>query len=243
MNETLKKYSDKTFMVCLPGSTYSGSFLINIMGLHSVLIEHGIKVYFSQMQSPEIHLLRGWVGGGKHENGVYQSPFEGRKDLPEDFEYDYLLWIDSDIVFNLKSFTDLLEMDKDVATGWYYQKDGLPVTGFFEKTKMKYTRKDPPFADIWDKDYIYSYRNDVEITTKTEPYKVDWCGMGWMLIKRGVMERLKYPWFMPKIVRSGKDLYEATSEDLAFAMSLKEAGIDMWVHPKIRVGHEKIMVL
>jgi hypothetical protein len=29
------------------------------------------------------------------------------------------------------------------------------------------------------------------------------------------------------------------SEDLSFAMSLKEAGIEMWVNPLIRVGHEK----
>lgn len=230
-------------MVCLPGSTYSGSFLVNIMALHNVLLDHGIKVLFSQMHSPEIHLLRGWCGGGKYENGVYQVPFEGNKDIPEDFEYDYLLWIDSDIVFNLKSFTDLLEMDKDVATGWYYQKDGLPVTGVFKKTKMKYTDENPPFKDIWDKDYTYSFKNDTEIVNKTKPYRVDWCGMGWMLIKRGVMERLKYPWFTPKIIRVGKDFYEATSEDIAFALSLKEAGIEMWVNPQVRVGHEKLVVL
>jgi hypothetical protein len=239
----LEKYKNKAFMICLPGSYFSGSFLVNIMGLHSTLLEHGIKVYFSQMQSPEIHLLRGWCGGGTHENGIYQSPFEGRKELPEDFEYDYILWIDSDIIFNLDSFTKLLDMDKDIATGWYFQKDGQPAAGFFDKTKMRFTDKNPPFVDIWDRDYVYSYKNDNLINTKTEPYVIDWCGMGWMLIKRGVMEKLKYPWFMPKITRTGKNTYEATSEDLAFAMNLREAGIEIWMNPLVRVGHEKLVVL
>lgn len=64
--------------------------------------------------------------------------------------------------------------------------------------------------------------------------------MGWMLIKRGVMEKLKFPWFAPKIVRYNlSEAYEVLSEDLSFALNLRDAGIKMWVNPLIKVGHEK----
>jgi hypothetical protein len=67
--------------------------------------------------------------------------------------------------------------------------------------------------------------------------------MGWMLMKRGVMELVKYPWFAPKIVKYNiSEGYEVMSEDLSFAMSLKELGVEMWVNPRIKVGHEKIKV-
>ena len=57
------------------------------------------------------------------------------------------------------------------------------------------------------------------------------------------MEKLKFPWLAPKIILYNRsEDYEVLSEDLSFAFNLRDAGIDMWVNPLVRVGHEKVKV-
>ena len=237
MSDILDKYAGKNFVFCLPGEYFSGKFLTNILGLHSVLIAKGINVFIAQIHSSCIHRLRNDCGGGHVLHGEFQTPFQIDK-----IEYDYIMWIDSDIIFNRKNFEDLVEMDKDVVTGWYMQRDGKPACGFTKKTKSKYTKKDT-YAPIYDKHHIYQLIQDEDIVNKIEPYTIDWCGMGWMLIRKGVMEKVRYPWFAPKNVRLSEDLMDSMSEDISFQLALKDAGFNIWVDPNNRVGHEKIRVI
>jgi hypothetical protein len=237
MSDILDKYSGKTFVFCLPGEYFSGGFLTNILGLHSVLTAKDIRVFVAQTHSSCIHRLRNVCGGGNITEGEFQTPFKS-----DNIDYDYIMWIDSDIVFNRESFERLLEMDKDVATGWYSQKDGKPAFGFTQKTHCKYTKKSN-HTPLYDKNYIYTFTQDEDVSSKTEPYTIDWCGMGWMLIKKGVMEKVRYPWFAPKNVRVSEELVDSLSEDLSFQLALKDAGFNIWLDPNIRVGHEKIRVI
>jgi hypothetical protein len=84
---------------------------------------------------------------------------------------------------------------------------------------------------------------DTGVTEKTEVYPIDWAGMGWMLIQKGVMESIKYPWFGPRFVRVTATLTDTWSEDLSFALAAKEAGYDIWLDPLIRLGHEKVRII
>lgn len=241
MSEILQKISGKRIILCLPGNQFSANFTLNLIRFNNELIKHGIEVMISQAYSPEIHQLRSSIAGGSSEFGLYQRPFTSQ--FLEEDHYDYLMWIDSDIIFSLSDFEGLLEMDKDIASGWYRMSNGLPVVGNFIKRKLRFSKKNFPLP-LYDKDTIYSCSNNMEVETATEPFVVDWAGMGWMLMKRGVMEELMFPWFAPKIVRYNlPEAYEVLSEDLSFALSLKDAGFDIWVHPKIKVGHEKIRVI
>lgn len=239
--EVIDIISGKTFIFCLPGNKFSANFTLNLIRFNNELIKAGAEIMISQGYSPEIHQLRSSIAGGSCEFGLYQRPFAHQ--FLEDDYYDYMLWIDSDIIFSLESFEELVLMNKQIASGWYKMSNGLPVVGNFIRRKLKFTKKNFPLP-LYDKDTIYHCSNSTEVETATEPFIVDWAGMGWMLMKRGVLEELKFPWFAPKIVRYNlPDSYEVLSEDLSFALSLKEAGIDIWVHPGVRVGHEKIRVI
>jgi hypothetical protein len=233
----LEKYEGKKFVFCLPGDYYSGTFLTNIVGLNSLLAVHGIKVTLAQTHSSCVHRLRNICGGGDILRGTYQTPFAN-----QDVDYDYLLWIDSDIVFNRKNFTDLLEMDVDVATGWYYQPDGTPACGFIDKSACKRVKSHPSLP-LYDPSHTYLFRPDKDIADKTDPYVIDWVGMGWMLIKSGVMEKIPYPWFAPKNIRATETIVDTLSEDLSFQLSLRDAGFEIVMNPGIRVGHEKVRVI
>jgi GT2 family glycosyltransferase len=234
----ISDYAGKKFVFCLPGSYYSGKFLSNLVGLTTYLVASDIQVMMAQVSSSCIHRLRNTCGGGNPANGLLQVPF-----ATDGVDYDYVMWIDSDVVFTRDDFLRLLEVDKPVVTGWYYQNDGNPACGFTDKKLQRYGKRKKPNHPIYDPDHIYTLRYDSDITEKTEPYPIDWVGMGWMLIQRGVMESIQYPWFAPRTVRVSEDLIDSLSEDISFQINLREAGYDIWMHPGIRVGHEKTRVI
>ena len=239
--ETLKKLKGKKIVFCLPGGPFSGQFLIRFHQLTHKLYSYGVETAIAHTTGSCIHRLRNQVGGGNPAYGLLQEPFNGE-------HYDYLLWIDSDILFSSDDFIKLFEVDKDIVSGWYMQSDGLPACGFIEVFPDKYDKRTPPFP-LYDKNNLYRFFNDKEIESKTDPYVIDWVGMGWFLVKAGVMEKIKYPWFAPVTVRVSKTkeeeehCYDSLSEDLSFQLALKEAGFDIWIDPTIRLGHEKTRVI
>ena len=233
--EFLEKLKGKKIVFCLPGSYFSGRFLINFTTLKGLLDANEVQCYISYSQGSCLHRLRNECGGGNIFNGLYQTPFSDKVD------YDYLMWIDSDIVFSIESFERLVMMDREIATGWYMQENGSPAHGFINKSYLKYTGKEP--VPLYDKNHIYELFADTGVTEKTEVYPIDWIGMGWMLIQKGVMESIKYPWFGPRFVRATETLIDTLSEDLSFALAAKEAGYDIWLDPLLKVGHEKIRII
>ena len=44
--------------------------------------------------------------------------------------------------------------------------------------------------------------------------------MGFMLIKKNIIEQLEYPWFYANMFDFGNNVKEFTSEDVSFCMSL-----------------------
>ena len=63
-----------------------------------------------------------------------------------------------------------------------------------------------------------------------------------MLVKKGVFENMKYPWFQPIEKRIG-DMVDFTMEDVAFCLRAKEKRFKIWIDPQVRVGHEKKITL
>ena len=75
---------------------------------------------------------------------------------------------------------------------------------------------------------------------------VAYTGMGWMMIRKGVVEDLKYPWFwsdLQRISSSAGPLVDMNSEDVAFCRALQAAGHQIFIDTKVRVGHQKLMLI
>ena len=225
MNLTYQPHLGKTVVFCLPGSHYSGRFLVSFTELIIHCKAIGINPIISQDYSSMVNYARCKVAGADVTRGKHQAPFGGKVD------YDYMMWIDSDIAFKHTDFFSLLSMDKDIASGWYTQPGGsTPVV-----EKMN--------DDYFQKHGSYQFIRSQEMTQRKDIFKADYIGFGWVLIKQGVFESIDYPWFAPKMIQIGKDLYEMCSEDVSFCLDAKKAGYNIWVDPKIKVGHEKTQVL
>jgi|TARA_R110000824_G_scaffold397623_1_gene600704 hypothetical protein len=199
---------------CVPGNTFSNRFVKCWTALQQELHEQNIEYELMCEYAPNIYYIRGMLLGGIYSKGPSQHPWDGEKD------YDYIMWIDSDIVFEPKHFFKLLEYDKDIVSGLYLKK---PQTDSMADIPTS-------FACFVDDDF----RNLMTHEATGELIRVKANGMGWMLIKKGVFEKVEYPWF---------GMIDNHGEDISFQLRAKGVGFDTYVDTNIIVGHEKGVVL
>ena len=222
---------------CLPGNSYSSNFLLSWSVLLDACYKKGVNIVISPGVSSHVALARAKTLGYSVFGGEDQKPFQGKLD------YDYIMCIDSDILFKPDDFFDLLETPHDVTSGLYIMADNKHFTAVRE-WDMDYFGKNgtfefmtPEVIEKWKTEHIERYM------------PVTYSGLGWTLIKKGVLEKLKYPIFwtdlhrMPNPEADKPEIVDMSSEDTSLFINLKKAGVQSYIDTKIRVGHEKSVVL
>tara|TARA_B100000287_G_scaffold405553_1_gene429227 strand:- start:170 stop:796 length:627 start_codon:yes stop_codon:yes gene_type:complete len=202
---------------CVPGNTFSNGFLKCWTQLVIELHKQGIEYELLSQYIPNVYKVRTLLLGGHRKHGQYQVPWQGKKD------YDYIMWIDSDIIFKPSDFFKLLEHNKDIVSGLYLRQ---PPGGTMNSIPIEYACLSKSDKSLWT--------NEVN----GEMIEVFGNGMGWMLVKKGVFEKTPFPWFGPII--EGLDF---NGEDVAFQMRAKDVGFSSYVDTSVIVGHEKGVVL
>jgi len=99
----------KSIVFCLPGRGCSFTFLKNFVQLCFDMVQNGMSIQISQDYSSMVNFARCKCLGANVLRGPDQIPWDGK------LQYDYQLWIDSDIVFTTEKFwqlCDLLSMKK-----------------------------------------------------------------------------------------------------------------------------------
>ena len=259
-----------TIVFCLPGETFSHHFLKSWSELLLYCVTHKIRPILSNHQSCNIYYVRNMCLGGNVLNGIEQKPFNGQLD------YDFIMWIDSDQVFSVNAFLSLLRHDKDVVSGLYLMKDGVNYTAvqdwdeshFLEKGSFKFLNRKSLMGWL-DKNAEGNIEEKKD--QQGNPFKdyseckiplmeVSYTGLGWTLVKKGVYEKMNYPWFYAKKISMNKsvsvgddnsstsiaqkmEVVEYTMEDVTFFLNLKEHGITPYVDVRSIVGHQKSIVL
>jgi len=211
---------------CLPGRSFSNNFLQSWTTLNNWCLSNGILPILSNQYDSVVYYVRNKCLGGSVTRGVNQKPFNGEVD------YDYLMWIDSDMVFEPKDFINLLNMNVPIASGLYKTADNIHYA----------TVKD------WNIDHYiengsFEFLTEDSIKDISEPFEADYTGFGWILFKKGVFESLEYPWFRPEWEDFGNGVKEFTSEDVGFCKNIREKGYKIYINPNVVVGHEKNTIL
>ena len=220
----------KTVVFCLPGRGVSYTFLKNFVTLCFDLVQAKASIQISQDYSSMVNFARCKCLGANVLRGPDQLPWDGK------LKYDYQLWIDSDIVFNVEKFYQLVLMDEKIASGWYCTEDG-------KTTSVAHWLDEDDFKGNGG---VMNHETLDSIAKRQKPFTVAYAGFGWLLIKHGVFEdpQMPYPWFAPKmqVFESGA-VQDMCGEDVSFCLDAKEAGFRIMCDPRIRVGHEKTRVI
>jgi len=196
-----------TIQICTPGNNFSADFIQGYIDIVLWGVRNKCIMGFNFIRGANIYKLR------DNLISLKGGPiFEGK-------EYDYVLWIDSDQVFNANCLQTLIDADKDIITALI--------------------RTDTPDRVEYAQNINGERLTPETLPDKEHPFEVDTAGFGFTLIKQGVYELLEYPYHGPEWT----DKTEYTSEDDGFAIKAKRAGFTLHAHPKVLVGHEKRVIL
>ena len=217
---------------CMPGRQYSREFLLAWSDLLMQASSRGHQVMISQQYSSVVHFARAKCMGGDVLKGPDQKPFQGAVD------YDVMMWIDSDIVFKPDDFFALLESPHDVTAGMYMMED-LQHFATVKEWDEDFFAKNGTFKFMKPEDIVRVGEAD---SPSSSYLPVAYTGMGWMMIRKGVVETIKYPWFYSELQTVGT-LVDMNSEDVSFCRALQAAGHTIHVDTKVRVGHQKLMLI
>ena len=212
----------------MPGKTYSREFILSWTDLMMKVASRGHQVMISQQYSSCVHFSRAKCLGGDVLKGPDQKPFQGS------VEYDVMMWIDSDIIFKPDDFFTILESPHDVTAGMYMMED---LAHFATVTRYD--------NDYFLKNGSYKFMRPEDIEGAPRYIPVEYTGMGWMAIRKGVVEDLKYPWFFTPLetVSESPLVVEMNSEDVSFCKALNAAGHQVYVDSTVRVGHQKMLIV
>ena len=259
-DEIKKRWRGKKIVFCLPGRGVSYTYLKNFVQLCFDMVSNQMSVQISQDYSSMVNFARCKCLGANVLRGPDQIPWDGKLD------YDYQLWIDSDIVFNTEKFWQLLDLalpaeavtqeditdddgnvtgmrqiinnehEREIAAGWYSTEDG-------KTTSVAHWLDEDDFRSNGG---VMNHEMVDGISKRKKPFTVDYTGFGWVVIKKGVFEdeKMTYPWFAPKMqVFESGDVQDMCGEDVSFCLDAQDAGYEIWADPRIRVGHEKTRVI
>lgn len=132
-------------------------------------------------------------------------------------QYDYILFLDSDMQFPEDIIEKLIKHDKEIISGLYFQRQPPYNPLLYKKTL--------------DKEEVY-FNSITEI--QQELFEVDGVGAGCLLIKTEIFSKMESPYFHPWI---SSTRLSSLSEDFAFCHRAKEAGYKIYVDANVECGH------
>ncbi len=142
---------------------------------------------------------------------------------------DYVLFIDTDMIFPPDALTKLLSRDKEII-GVMYNYRGTP-----SRPTVKFDPKYKDECTVIEKNGEIS----ASITDETKPFRCRAVGAGFLLVKIDVFKKLKRPYFtfVPET-----EVNEIIGEDVYFCDKARYNRYEIWCDPTIKMGHIGLMI-
>ena len=146
------------------------------------------------------------------------SPEEGRDKIVAIVNYmiprpTHILFLDSDVLPRPRTMKVLYGHDKDIVTG---------VVPICRKGAMKWNvSREDSFVPM-----------DIN-GLPNNPFKVQSCGFGVVLVKTTVFDKMEWPYWRSEY----KPGLRTLGEDIYFSKKARAAGFDIWCDPKVKCNH------
>lgn len=131
-------------------------------------------------------------------------------------EFDYILWLDSDMVFPSYVLRQFMQDDKDIVAGLYFRRS-YPFTPV-------------AFSELRRENGVLRMKDLEEWPGGL--FQVDGVGFGCVLMKTDCLFDIAGKeggvWFTPT---------QDAGEDAAFCLRAKEYGYEIWIDPAVKLGH------
>lgn len=245
-------------IIALPGDHFSQAFIISwTQALHALISSNLFDIVISPGKSSFVPFARMQTLGLDVRRGKNQKPFNGD-------HYDVFVSIDSDVVFSPSQLIELIESTKlhPVVSGYYMMANNKQFAVVKDWNK-EYFAKNGMFQFLTPKDTeeaIMKFSNELDERKANEEakkplkplsdpdfMKVSYTGLGFFACRKEVLDDLQYPYFNRELQRirgkDGLEMVDMCSEDVAFCKNIEDAGYDIMLNTRLRVGHEKSLIL
>lgn len=134
---------------------------------------------------------------------------------------DYVLWLDSDMIFPPETLKDMLESieGRDMLAGLCHMRVPPYTPVLYKKLRMGLT-PDENESEV------------LEDLPEGGPFEVEGCGFGCVLIRTGVIR---------DVFLHYRDIFgplPGYGEDVSFCLRARKLGYRIWCDPRIRIGHK-----
>lgn len=245
-------------IIGLPGDHFSQAFLLAWTNtIYTLVSSNRYDLKISPGKSSFVPFARMHTLGLDVLRGKAQKAFHNES-------YDVFVSIDSDVVFSSVQLVELIECTKvhPVVSGYYMMQDNKNFAVVKEWNKSHFAEHGT-FQFLQPKDVeadIKKFSAEIDERKKAEEekrdpgplsnpdfMKVSYAGMGFFACRKEVLDSLAYPFFNRELQRmrgkNGLELVDMCSEDVAFCKNIEDAGFDIMLNTRLRVGHEKSVVL
>lgn len=118
---------------------------------------------------------------------IGEKPFHG-------IEHDYIMWIDSDQIFTSADFFKLMESPHNVTCGSYVSAPGGNLIACEHLDQKQCRETSEAFVTARQRlDLLAAHLRD----GSSQYLPLQFAGMGFFLMKSGLLEKLQPPWFFP----------------------------------------------
>lgn len=165
---------------------------------------------------------------------------EGRNACVDASKHDYLFFMDCDQTFHPNTLARLLARGKDIITGIYFARNGYPIPHIYKWYRVRegddatlykpcaqlvLEHLDANHAELYGKppSWVLEEMKDEHVI------EIDGCGLGCILIKREVFEKIGFPYFERHSDRGG--------EDFDFCRKAQEKGYKIYADLSVLCGH------
>ena len=212
IKETNHIVDNKVIAVCILGKTFSDAFLRCWTEFLGYCLTHNIRPLLANICESSLFIHKNQCLMCDVTKGAEQVPLNGEMD------YDYILWLSGSCSFDSsKLIPRFFEMDHDIVSASSISSVNMKTMNFI---------KDIDFSVEEAKEMIHNDQLEV---------KVDFVDVKCMLMKKGVLEKIQYPWFTGDPTN--------LSGDVVFCQKCKTNGLDIYVDLKLPIRNETKLLI
>jgi hypothetical protein len=205
-------------LIATPGRNFVPEYVESVMDTCAWLSSQGLTYKFLNKYSSFVPSARELTA-----TNTYSHDYDTNEIGCGKFTYDKIVWIDSDISWDVDTFKKLFESDKEIISGIYQTGPSGIVA-----------------LALPDDDGLPRKVNKVEFLLWEDPFEVLAVGFGFVAMKSGVFENIKRPWFLVEKIKWPSVPFETNvGEDYSWCMRARNAGYKIWADPTITVLHHK----
>ena len=146
--------------------------------------------------------------------------------LEEHPDATHLFMTEMDMVIPVDTIPTLLALDKPIASGLYFLRGGTGQPCLYVPAPVTPSLNRFPHTPV-------------TMFPLDRPFRLakagGCCGLGCVLIRRDVFEAIPYPWFDLK--EKNPQTLEGYGSDMYFYTQVKDAGVEVWIDPRVRCEH------